>query len=155
VQQSGGYIQVVDSRLGTVLFSKVAADTTSVTVNSAAGVSTTFFADSSVKVPVTFVGTNMSGDTLLGPNVSVASWNITGANAGTVGQVSFSNIGTLYGNAGSDAFIMNAGASLSGSIVNHSGGADWLDYSNWRTGVTVDLSQGIATGVHGGAVNSI
>jgi Ca2+-binding RTX toxin-like protein len=95
-------------------------------------------------------GTN----TLVGPNVN-NTWNVTGANAGSFGKVSFTKVGNLVGGTGVDTFKF----SPAGSIVslNGGGGGDWLDYSalSSLSPVTVNLTTGSATRVGGGVAGAV
>jgi hypothetical protein len=145
----------VDTASNTVLARKVLADTTAVTITSAANVNTTLTIDFSGGVfttPVTFIG-GSGRNTLVGANVA-ETWNITGANAGKVGNVTFSNVANLVGGSASDAFKIRPAGSLSAS-VDGSGGGDWLDYSAFPATrpVIVNLVTGSATGVAGGIRN--
>ena len=77
------------------------------------------------------VATTINGgagiNTLVGPDVA-STWNITGANAGTVGNVTFAAVENLTGGTGVDAFVFSAGAKVTGKI-DGGGGGDWLDYA--------------------------
>ncbi len=92
-------------------------------------------------------GGSVSGavDGGLGNNVVVGdiganTWNITGANAGSVpGMPGFTNIENLTGNTGSDDFVFAAGGSLSG-VINGVSGADSVSYAAKPGSVSVDLS---------------
>src|SRR5262249_40332374 len=66
-------------------------------------------------------------DTLVGPN-SANTWQVTGANAGSVGQVSFAAVENLRGGSSSDVYKFQTGGSLLGK-VDGGGGTDALDYS--------------------------
>jgi hypothetical protein len=67
-------------------------------------------------------------DRLMGPNTATA-WNITGANAGELGQFArFVAIENLVGGLAADTFVIAAGAGLSGAI-DGGGGLNTLDYS--------------------------
>jgi hypothetical protein len=96
------------------------------------------------------------GSTLQGPNTT-NTWNITGANAGSLnGNVSFSAMQNLVGGTGVDTFEFTAAASQVASI--NGGGAptgqgNWLDYSAYPAAVTVNLATGKATGVTGTVSN--
>src|SRR5262249_13104807 len=57
-------------------------------------------------------------DALVGPGVA-NTWNITGANAGTVGKVRFGNVESLYGGAKDDTFVFGP----AGSVASLDGGA--------------------------------
>jgi hypothetical protein len=93
-------------------------------------------------------------DTLIGNN-AVNTWNLTGANAGNVGNVMFSAIPNLVGGTSTDTFKFSSGASF--ASINGGGGGDWLDYSSLSSlnPVTVNLATGSATRVAGGAVGAI
>lgn len=73
-----------------------------------------------------YVG-NGTNSTLTGDNVN-NSWLITGANAGTVGTVSFSAFSNLTGGTANDSYVLSGG-SLSGTI-NGGAGADQLQAGN-------------------------
>ena len=97
------------------------------------------------------VGGGSGNDTLVGPNVN-SIWNINGADAGTVGKVTFAGVENLTGGSMLDAFVFGAGKSVSGQI-DGGGGGDWLDYAAYATPVMVNLTAGTATGVGGGIAN--
>ena len=103
----------------------------------------------------TGVATTINGgagiNTLVGPDVA-STWNITGANAGTVGTVTFAAVENLTGGTGVDAFVFSAGAKVTGKI-DGGGGNDWLDYAAYTTPVSVNLTSNTATGVAGGIAN--
>ena len=91
-------------------------------------------------------------DTMVGPNVA-STWNITGANAGNVGNVTFSGIENLTGGTANDTFNFTSGGSVTGKINGGGGGDDWLDYAAYTTPVTVNLATNTATGIGGGIAN--
>ncbi|NJK92563.1 MAG: hypothetical protein HC904_12485 [Blastochloris sp.] len=90
-------------------------------------------------------------NTLIGRNTANV-FAVTGANSGTVDGLSFSNFGSLTGNAAADQFQLQAGGSLSGSI-NGSSGANSLTYAGRVTAVSVNLQTGSATSMAGGFSN--
>jgi hypothetical protein len=98
------------------------------------------------------------GLNILAGSSAASTWNIMRSDAGTLsspnisGNVSFSSIQNLVGGSGSNAFIFNDGASVSGNIRGGGGGA--LDYSAYNTAVNVNLQTATATGV-GGSFASI
>jgi len=78
-------------------------------------------------------------DSVVG-NITANTWNIIGADSGTVSGVSsFNSIENLTGNASSDDFIFAVGGSLSGTI-NGAAGADSVSYAAKPGAVSVDLS---------------
>ena len=85
-------------------------------------------------------GTN----TLIGPDLA-EGWSITGANAGGVGGINFTNVQNLTGGSGADTFTFGDGKGVTG-VINGGGGTNTLDYSFYRTGVTVNLPTRTATG---------
>jgi hypothetical protein len=89
---------------------------------------------------------------LFGP-VAGGTWSISGANAGSVGPVSFTGVGNLVGGSGMDVFQFSPAGSVAG--LNGGGGGDWLDYSALPTAVTVNLATGSATAVGGGAAGAL
>ena len=84
-------------------------------------------------------GTN----TLVGPNTA-STWNISGTNGGSVGNVLFSSFANLTGGSALDVFSFGNGANITGTLDGGSGG-DWLDDSLVTTPVTVNLATGFAT----------
>jgi hypothetical protein len=93
-----------------------------------------------------------AGNRLQGPDQANA-WAISGQNAGTLdGRVTFSSVQSLTGGADVDAFVIGAGAKVTG-MVTGGGGSDWLDYSAYQTPVAVNVVTGKATGIGGGISN--
>jgi hypothetical protein len=92
-----------------------------------------------------FRGSASSADILRGPNAG-ASWDITGANTGSVNGSSFSSFENLTGGAGPDQFVFLAGGSLVGDI-NGGGGSNTLDYSKLTGPVTVNLQSDTASDI--------
>jgi hypothetical protein len=95
-------------------------------------------------------------DTLKGSD-GVNTWELTGLNAGDLGDASgsstFTRVENLVGGLGNDTFrFLTAGAGVSGTL-NGNGGTDWLDYSTYPGAVTVNLETGTATRVGVGAAN--
>ncbi|HEX7048355.1 MAG TPA: calcium-binding protein, partial [Gammaproteobacteria bacterium] len=94
-------------------------------------------------------GTHAAGDTLehlSGTN----TWNITGAGAGAVNDVTggFGGIENLSGGTGADDFVFQAGGSVAGDI-DGGAGTDALDYSALATAISVNLASGAATATGG------
>ncbi len=144
-----GDVQIVDRASGAVLQSKALADTTSVTIRAATGVATRLtidFSGGSFSIPVTFIGSTGT-NTLVGPG-GTNTWSITGANAGQIGNVTFSKVANLVGGSGLNTFQFQPNSSVSGRIQG--AGTDWLDYSTFNAGVTVNLATGTASRVSGG-----
>ncbi|MCA9012204.1 MAG: hypothetical protein KDB01_20770, partial [Planctomycetaceae bacterium] len=100
-------------------------------------------------------------DTLIGRNAA-QTWTISGVDRGIVGKVAFETIENLTGGINADVFAFSTAGRISGSL-NGGSGDNWLDYSGFTrtTGVTVDLTKGIATSVGTGvgaavtAVNNV
>jgi VCBS repeat-containing protein len=88
-----------------------------------------------------------AADILIGPNTTT-TWQIKSANAGKVGSLSFSAVENLVGGSGTDTFQFSTGVGVSGTI-DGGAGTNTLDYSAYTTGVTVDLTAGIAPGTAG------
>jgi hypothetical protein len=148
LQLNQGYIQLVDNSSGLVVAEKSVNDTTTVQLTAANGVDTTLvlaYGTDASAVPITFKG-GSGNNAIIGP-AGGATWTLTGANAGKVGTVTFSNVANLVGQ-GTNTYKLAAGGSLSGSITG--GGRDTLDYSAWTVGVAVDLTAGSATAIAGG-----
>lgn len=95
-----------------------------------------------------------SNDNLTGPGVETG-WALVGNNSGIVQAAStyltFNGFANLNGGVKDDLLIVYPGASLSGNF-NGGAGRNAVDYSNWSTGVSVNLNTlvpGNATGVGG------
>jgi hypothetical protein len=99
------------------------------------------------------IGSTAGGDNLFGP-ATATTWNITGANAGSLtGPVTFAGIENLFGgaHAGVDTFKFAAAGSVSGSI-NAGPGVNVLDYSmDGGAAATVNVQTRAATRIRGGA----
>jgi hypothetical protein len=100
-------------------------------------------------------GPGSTGDELIGPN-NANLWQITGLNAGQVGNIVFHNIENLMGGTGIDAFKFHPG----GRVTSIRGGGnlgDWLDYSLFpaTTPVQVNLATGSATDVGDSAAGAV
>ena len=119
------------------------------TLNAETGNNTITLVSTSPSTPVTINGDGGT-DTLVGPNVA-NTWTITGSNAGTVGNVTFTGIANLTGGTSTDGFKFPNGGSVSG-VVNGGGGTNGIGYGLRTTGVTVNLTTGTATGT-GGVTN--
>ena len=75
---------------------------------------------------------------------------VYGLNQGNFNAVKFNNVGTLDTGFGNDVVIMELASSLTGRLLGGNG-LDRLDFHNWSLPVTVDLDQGSATAIRGGA----
>jgi hypothetical protein len=96
--------------------------------------------------PTTPVSFNGGGgtNTLIGPNAAT-SFNITGVNSGSLGNVTFTSVQNLLGGAGNDAFAFQAGGSLSGS-VNGGGAVNTIIGPNVTTTFSISCPNGGAVG---------
>ena len=84
------------------------------------------------------------------PNV----WNVTAANTGDVGSISFESFENLTGGTDTDEFLLADGVGVDGTIDGATiGRANTLNYSSYTTAVQVDLENGEATGT--GGINNI
>jgi hypothetical protein len=95
-----------------------------------------------------FVGSASPGDTLIGD----ATWDISGANSGSVNGLTFSSFENLTGGGGADQFIFLPGGSIAGN-VDGGGGNNTLDYSALPGPVAVNLESRTATGIGGTFTN--
>src|SRR5207245_1027985 len=86
-------------------------------------------------------------DTYIAPNFT-NTWNITAVNGGTLGTTPFSGMENLTGGTGNDTFKFSNGMGVTGTISGGTG-TNTLDYSLYTTGVTANLTTGIATGTAG------
>ncbi len=80
------------------------------------------------------------------------TWRIKGSNSGKLNDRDFSGIENIEGGSDADDFILEALGSISGTLTGGAG-SDTLDYSETSAGVTIDLSNGTATGT--GGISSI
>jgi Ca2+-binding RTX toxin-like protein len=119
------------------------------TVNLATGSATRVGSGAALRVANigTLVGSSAGTDTVIGAD-AVNRWLITGANTGYVGTFRFAGVENLTGGSSADTFRFYPAGSLSGNL---DGGSDvnWLDYSLFSTGVTVNLATGVVPGVTG------
>jgi hypothetical protein len=111
------------------------------------------------RVPATYHVEGGSGsDVLFAPNTTNL-WELTGANAGKLNKtILFSFMENLVGGTGDDQFKLANGAFVTGSISGVGlgiNGDDTLDYSLYTTPVSVNLAQGSATNVGGGAAGKL
>ncbi len=108
------------------------------------------FTHPSTELPVTIDG-GAGANTLIGPDVA-STWNVQSRDAGSVGAVTFSRIGSLTGGALADTFALAQGTSLSGG-VDGGGSVNTLDLSALRRSVVVNLTAGTATAIGGKIAN--
>jgi Ca2+-binding RTX toxin-like protein len=80
------------------------------------------------------------------------AWNLTGMDAGNVGDVVFTGIENLRGGLDLDTFVFAADGIISGIVDGGIEGANTLDYSNRSSAVQVNLTAGTATAT-GGVLN--
>jgi hypothetical protein len=87
---------------------------------------------------LSLVGNTQGTTTLQGPNTA-NTWQVTGANAGTLdGTVAFSGVQNLIGGSAGNTFQFHTGGSLAGTL-NGGGGTNTLDYSAYKGDILVDL----------------
>ena len=142
-EQDGGSLDTMD-------FSQVTADVHHQlgSLTSTAGVNTATHAGDYVE---RLIG-NPGGDTLVGPAYE-SIWNITGTDTGIVNDfLQFQGIGILQGRDDvDDIFVFSDGAEISGTISGGDGDAiDSLDYSDYSTPLSLNLDDGMVSGVTGG-----
>lgn len=121
------------------------------TLNPGSGKDSITVQQTNLNSPLSIVS-SARNDTLTGPAAG-ATWNITGANYGTMGNVTFSGIPNLVGGAGVDSFVFGTSGSVVSIVGNGTG--DWLDYSAFTSSVIVNLTTGSATNVNGGAAGAV
>ena len=95
-------------------------------------------------------GSSATSDTLTGINTD-AAFMIGSAHSYTaIGYtLGFSGYENLVGNTAADTFSFSGIGTLS-STINGAGGSDTIDYTNYNTAATVNLTSGMATGLGGG-----
>ena len=129
----------------------LSAFTKAITVNmstsSVTGVGSTF---ASIQ---TFIGGTNTANSVTGP-AAATTFNITALNTFNANGLNFSAFRKITGGAGEDTFVLSDGAGLSGSIDGGAGN-NWLDYSAYTTGVTVNLATGAATGFGAATANIV
>ncbi len=82
--------------------------------------------------------------------IKLGSINVSDASGDTITYTQ-SSIEKIIGGSGNDTFTFSNGASVAsgGGTLDGGGGTNTLDYSNYTTGVTVNLGTGTATGTSG------
>jgi Ca2+-binding RTX toxin-like protein len=132
------------------------AGTSSVDVSGGAG-DTYLDGTLSATTPVIVHGVGAGNILISGPGIN--DWAITGVNAGSLHNVSFTDIQNLRGGPSSlrDTFHFNNGAGVTGSVVGAGvpGSIATLDYSKYKTPVLVDLKLklALAGGINMGVAN--
>jgi hypothetical protein len=97
------------------------------------------------QTPITIHAGPNPFNTLAGSSAN-NQWHLTGVNAGTVGNVTFTGMQDLAAGNGNDTFVFDNGASVDG-FIGGGAGFDTLDYAAYTTPVFVNLGTGKATGV--------
>ena len=134
---------LIGSPAGTTLYGPNTSSTWTMTGPGAGNLNGTF----------TFSGvTGLRGgtgtNTLVGP-AGTNSWVLTSTNAGTLnGTLTFTNMANLSGGSGNDSFQFQSHGYLTGTI-NGGGGSNTLDYTQFGSGVHVNLTTGKATDTGG------
>ena len=129
----------------------LSAFTKTITVNmstsTVTGVGSTF---SSIQ---TFIGGSNATNAVTGPATGT-TFNITALNTFNANGLNFSSFRKIVGGAGEDSFVLSDGAGLS-STIDGGAGTNWLDYSAYTTGITVNLATGAATGFGSATANIV
>src|SRR5262249_29878209 len=131
----------IDGGSGADIFIVVSLPFQAIALNTGAGDDTVIMRATSGSLVVDGQAGN---NKLIGPDLA-EGWSITGANAGGVGGIDFTNVQNLTGGSGADTFTFGDGTGVTG-VINGGGGTNTLDYSFYRTGVTVNLPTRTATG---------
>ena len=122
-------VQLVDnSNGGTIIESRPLADTSQVVITGSEQ-SDTLTVDSSTpsSLPISFTDTSANDHDILTVLGTDQTWNITGPNAGTVGNVTFAGIENLTGGADNqDMFTFEASGSILGVVDGGAGGFDTI-----------------------------
>ena len=123
-------LQLVDSSgsTPTVVAQQALADTSQVIVTgSAQGDKLVIDNTKPFSTPVSYTDTSSGDNAKLEVLGGDTTWNITGPDGGTVGNVTFAGIGNLIGAADNrDTFVLGPGGSVSGRIEGGAGGFDTL-----------------------------
>ncbi|RMG78267.1 MAG: hypothetical protein D6712_21755, partial [Chloroflexi bacterium] len=85
----------------------------------------------------TIVG-SANNDTIIGPNANT-TWDLTGADAGTVNGIDYSGFENISGGNADDIFDFADGATVSGTI-DGGAGVDTLDFADYTTARDVTLT---------------
>lgn len=115
---------------------------------SSAGFTALNITSTATNTPVDLVGT---GENYLLVQSGIGVFEIWGPDAGRltgdtiVSPVTFTGVGNLVGGVLDDYFYFYNGAGVSG-FIDGLGGSNIFDYSEWTTGVFVELHNGIAQG---------
>ena len=80
-----------------------------------------------------------ASDTLTGPDAT-NTWNVTGANSGTLNGMTFSSFENLTGGTGADTFTFSNAATLSGTI-DGGAGTDSVSYSAYTTSLSISMAK--------------
>ncbi len=147
-----GSTSVQASDAGTISYSHVKQ----LTLNSGKGGNTIDVVSTASGMTVDLNG-GTGSDTLVGPS-SANTWDVTGANAGTLqssvlaSTVTFASMTNLTGGASTDAFRIHTGGSISGNIDGKAG-SNTLDYSAYTGDISADLLLKKVTAVTGLVTN--
>jgi hypothetical protein len=139
---SGSYTLAVDDEADTA---PATYEVTSITISGGGSAAIVHLAS---EPPASATLTGGAGDNTLVAGSGVNGWHITGRNAGSAGIVSFTKIGSLTGSGDYDTFQFANGASVSG-VIDGGAGTNTLDYSQYTSGIAVNLTAGTATGTGG------
>ena len=118
------------------------------TVNISSGTAgSTFDFSNAPAITATLTGSGAT-DTLIGRNAANA-WNITGNDAGDVGGLTFSQVGTLTGGTSTDNFVFTGDFTV--SSIAGGAGSDALNLSAYSTATDVSLTASVVDGYSGTA----
>ncbi len=97
--------------------------------------------------PVSFIGAGTTNK-LVGPDQPGTTWDLQGADRGTLGLVTFDGMQNLVGGGSSNAFVFEHSGSVHGTIDGGSDKTNTLDYSHTHTALDVDLGRHLASLIH-------
>ncbi len=119
-------VQIVDNHTGNIVMSRALAETSGVAITgSDQNDSLKIDSSAASAIPIAFDGGGGT-DKLIGPEVD-ATWHVTGRDAGTVANVTFTHVEQLQGAADNqDTFVFEEGGSIAGFIDGGPGGFDSL-----------------------------
>jgi len=141
------------SGVGVTNIQKIIASQAKNTLSGETGVNNIFEFQTNPTVASSASG--LTGSNTLIKTTEANTWNITAANNGNVGNITFTDIDNLVGGSGVDTFKITEGITFLGTIDGDAN-TNVLDYQSYTINdISVDLNANTATGISGAGVNNI